>query len=54
MIFSLDLSSASMPKCSVVDGNQEGNLDADLSHTNEAFEMSTIDIPSKSTNPITF
>ncbi|EFX73007.1 hypothetical protein DAPPUDRAFT_253800 [Daphnia pulex] len=38
-------SSASMPKCSVVDGNQEGNLDADLSHTNESFEMSTIDIP---------
>ncbi len=43
----LDLSFASMPNHSIVDGNQEGNLDADLSHTNEAFEMSTIDIPSK-------
>jgi hypothetical protein len=39
-----------MPKRSVVDGNQEGNLDVDLQHTNdESFEMSTNYIPSEPT-----
>ncbi|XP_046637871.1 vascular endothelial growth factor receptor 1-like isoform X2 [Daphnia pulicaria] len=42
--------SVSMPKRSVVDGNQEGNLDVDLQHTNdESFEMSTNYIPNTTT-----
>ncbi|EFX73005.1 hypothetical protein DAPPUDRAFT_110251 [Daphnia pulex] len=43
-------SSVSMPKRSVVDGNQKRNLDVDLPHTNdESFEMSTIYIPNTTT-----
>jgi hypothetical protein len=39
---------------STTESGQDGNQDVDLSHTNESFEMSTIDLRGMSTLPTNF